>query len=87
MAKKKKKKKKVVSVDGYWRESYGKRHWVKKHKRGHRRSISLPGKPGYYEAGDEIHRYSPKKDLARFAPNRRGKKESKWRGDYLRGHL
>lgn len=89
MAKKKKKqkKKKVVSVDGYWRKSYGKRHWVSNHKRGHRRSIRLKNKPGHYETAGEIHKYDPNKDLSRYAPNRRGKKEARWRGDYLRGKI
>ena len=82
-----KKKKKIVKVDGYWRTSYGKRHFVKKHTRGHQQSIRLPDKPGYYRAGDRIHKYSPGKDLARFAPNRRGKKEARWRGDFLRERL
>ena len=87
MAKNEKNSKKIVDVDGYWRTSYGKRHFVKKHKRGHHRSFHLPGDPSRYQAGNRICKYDSGKDLARYAPNRRKKGKARWRGDYLKSRL
>ncbi len=78
--------KKIVKVKGYYRHHYGKRRWVTKHTRGHRRSIKLPRRPHMYKAGRPtgrtIHKYNRNLDKGMSAKRiRRKHGEAKWRGD------
>jgi hypothetical protein len=47
--------------------------------------VTIPA--GYYVKGGKLIKYSRKRDMARVAKHKRGKKEAPWRGDLPRSAI
>ena len=76
-----KKKSNIIPVSGYYRTSYGQKHWVRKHTRGHRQSIHLKDDPRKYRTAGKTHMYNSQADRKRHAKNKRKFGKAHWRGD------